>query len=124
MEIEQFTSEPFFSGLSIVLKFPKLCQILDIPTPSKYLCKVFDLSWFAVHLGAWNVYKVWHSMAAAALAVDGSPRKSSFEIQRVCFLIVALCNTDFKALKIEIKLNLGSPNDQIKFTGQIGTVVP
>ena len=112
MEIEQFTSEPFFSGLSIFLKFPKLCQILDITTPSKYLCKVFDLSWFAVHLRAWNVFKVWHSMAAAAaaLAVDGSSRKSGFEIQRVCFLIVALCNTEIRALKIEIKLNLGSPN--------------
>ena len=110
MEIEQFTSEPFFSGLSIFLKFPKLCQILDITTPSKYLCKVFDLSWFAVHLGAWNVYKVWHLMAPAA-AVDGSSRKSGFEIQHVCFLIVALCNTEIRALKIEIKLNLGSPND-------------
>ena len=108
MEIEQFTSEPFFSGLSIFLKFPKLCQILDITTPSKYLCKVFDLSWFAVHLGAWNVYKVWHLMAPAA--VDGSSRKSGFEIQHVCFLIVALCNTEIRALKIEIKLNLGSPN--------------
>ena len=91
--------------------------MLDIPPPSKYLCKVFDLSWFAVHLRAWNVYKVWHSMAPAA--VDGSPRKSGFEIQRVCFLIVELCNTDFRALKIETKLNLGSPNSLTKFTGQI-----
>ena len=95
--------------LSIFIGLTKLCQILDIPTPSKYLCKVFDLSWFAVHLGACNVYKVWHLMAPAA-AVDGSSRKSGFEIQHVCFLIVALCNTEIRALKIEIKLNLGSPN--------------